>query len=136
MGNIFVCSAKMANHWLTAISSLAVEAVFFFFHRGDESFDHFAKTQTVQFGLMVKTLLAKPGSLVGMLNTTDVGTGGMSTKVESALIATAAGIPTVVTAASEAAAALAGEPTGTSIMDSKAWTMTAGRAWWRPSSGP
>jgi len=37
----------------------------------------------------------------------------MSTKVESALIATAAGIPTVVTAASQAAAALAGEPAGT-----------------------
>jgi glutamate 5-kinase len=42
-----------------------------------------------------------------------VGTGGMSTKVESAVIATSAGIPTVVTAASAAAAALAGEPTGT-----------------------
>jgi glutamate 5-kinase len=42
-----------------------------------------------------------------------VGTGGMSTKVESALIATAAGIPTVVTVASAAAEALAGEPTGT-----------------------
>ena len=42
-----------------------------------------------------------------------VGTGGMSTKVESALIATSAGIPTVVTAATHAAAALAGEPAGT-----------------------
>jgi glutamate 5-kinase len=42
-----------------------------------------------------------------------VGTGGMSTKVESALIATAAGIPTVVTAASQAVAALSGEPAGT-----------------------
>jgi glutamate 5-kinase len=42
-----------------------------------------------------------------------VGTGGMSTKLESAVIATSAGIPTVVTAASAAAAALAGEPTGT-----------------------
>ena len=42
-----------------------------------------------------------------------VGTGGMSTKLESALIATSAGIPTVVTAADAAAAALAGEPTGT-----------------------
>ena len=42
-----------------------------------------------------------------------VGSGGMLTKVESALIATAAGIPTVVTAASQAAAALAGEPAGT-----------------------
>jgi len=42
-----------------------------------------------------------------------VGTGGMSTKVDSALIATAAGIPTVVTAAAQAAAALAGMRTGT-----------------------
>jgi len=42
-----------------------------------------------------------------------VGTGGMSTKVESAIIATAAGIPTVVTEADAAAAALAGEATGT-----------------------
>ena len=42
-----------------------------------------------------------------------VGTGGMSTKIESALIATAAGIPTVVTAADQAAAALAGDPAGT-----------------------
>jgi glutamate 5-kinase len=42
-----------------------------------------------------------------------VGTGGMSTKVESALIATSAGIPAVVTAAQEAGRALAGEPTGT-----------------------
>jgi len=42
-----------------------------------------------------------------------VGSGGMLTKVESALIATAAGIPTVVTSASQAAAALAGEPAGT-----------------------
>jgi hypothetical protein len=45
----------MANDCLTAISSSAVEAVFFFFHRGDESFDHFAKTQTIQFGLMLET---------------------------------------------------------------------------------
>ena len=42
-----------------------------------------------------------------------VGRGGMSTKVDSALIATAAGIPTVVTAADEAAPALAGAATGT-----------------------
>ncbi len=41
------------------------------------------------------------------------GTGGMATKVESALIATAAGIPTVVTSAHEAAAALGGDPVGT-----------------------
>jgi glutamate 5-kinase len=49
----------------------------------------------------------------GRTGQSGVGTGGMSTKVDSALIATGAGIPTVVTAASEAAAALAGERTGT-----------------------
>jgi glutamate 5-kinase len=42
-----------------------------------------------------------------------VGTGGMATKVESAQIATAAGIPTVVASAGQAGAALAGEPVGT-----------------------
>ncbi len=42
-----------------------------------------------------------------------VGTGGMTTKVESAQIATSAGIPTVVAAAAQAARALAGEPVGT-----------------------
>jgi glutamate 5-kinase len=42
-----------------------------------------------------------------------VGTGGMSTKLESAAIATSAGVPTVVAAASAAGAALAGEPVGT-----------------------
>ena len=42
-----------------------------------------------------------------------VGTGGMATKVDAALIATEAGIPTVVARADEAAAALAGEPAGT-----------------------
>ena len=41
------------------------------------------------------------------------GTGGMATKVDSAVIATGAGIPTVVASAAEAAAALAGEPAGT-----------------------
>jgi glutamate 5-kinase len=42
-----------------------------------------------------------------------VGTGGMVTKVDAALIATEAGIPTVVAAAGQAALALAGEPVGT-----------------------
>jgi glutamate 5-kinase len=42
-----------------------------------------------------------------------VGTGGMSTKVESATIATSAGIPTVVAEASAAAEALAGGSAGT-----------------------
>ncbi|HEV3290346.1 MAG TPA: glutamate 5-kinase [Streptosporangiaceae bacterium] len=41
------------------------------------------------------------------------GTGGMVTKVDAAMIATGAGIPTVVASAGQAAAALAGEPVGT-----------------------
>ena len=41
------------------------------------------------------------------------GTGGMATKVESAIIATAAGIPTVVTNAAQAAEALNGDEVGT-----------------------
>ncbi|HVT66344.1 MAG TPA: glutamate 5-kinase [Trebonia sp.] len=49
----------------------------------------------------------------GRTGASGVGRGGMSTKVDSALIATAAGIPTVVTAASDARQALAGEQTGT-----------------------
>ena len=41
------------------------------------------------------------------------GSGGMVTKVDAAMIATEAGIPTVVARADQAAAALAGEPAGT-----------------------
>jgi glutamate 5-kinase len=41
------------------------------------------------------------------------GIGGMATKVEAAMIASAAGIPTVVADAASAAAALSGEPVGT-----------------------
>jgi glutamate 5-kinase len=41
------------------------------------------------------------------------GTGGMITKVDAAMMATEAGIPTVVARADQAAAALAGEPAGT-----------------------
>ena len=42
-----------------------------------------------------------------------VGTGGMATKVEAALIAAQAGVPVVVTSTAQAAAALAGEQVGT-----------------------
>jgi glutamate 5-kinase len=66
-----------------------------------------SKVATIMSKDDLKTItLGKPAS-------TGPGTGGMVTKVESALLATAAGIPTVVTSASEAARALAGEETGT-----------------------
>jgi glutamate 5-kinase len=46
-------------------------------------------------------------------NQTTQGIGGMATKVDAAMIASAAGIPTVVADAASAVAALAGQPAGT-----------------------
>ena len=53
------------------------------------------------------------GLKAGQAGQAGPGIGGMATKVEAAMIASAAGIPTVVAAAASAAAALAGEPVGT-----------------------
>jgi glutamate 5-kinase len=50
---------------------------------------------------------------IGSTGGAGLGSGGMVTKVESARIATGAGIPVVLTSAVNAAAALAGEPVGT-----------------------
>jgi glutamate 5-kinase len=54
-----------------------------------------------------------PGGPRGPGGQTSQGIGGMATKVEAAMIASAAGIPTVVADAASAAAALAGDPVGT-----------------------
>jgi glutamate 5-kinase len=53
------------------------------------------------------------GVSIGKAGKTGLGTGGMITKVEAAAIATAAGVPVVLTSAVHAADALAGRPTGT-----------------------
>jgi glutamate 5-kinase len=53
------------------------------------------------------------GAKAGQGGHKGLGIGGMATKVEAAMIASAAGIPTVVAAASSAAAALSGGPAGT-----------------------
>ncbi len=50
---------------------------------------------------------------LGTASRNGVGTGGMATKVEAALIASGAGVPVVVTSTKAAPAALAGEPVGT-----------------------
>jgi glutamate 5-kinase len=50
---------------------------------------------------------------LGSASRNGVGTGGMATKVEAAFIASAAGVPVVVTSTQQAAAALAGERVGT-----------------------
>ncbi|MFH8517882.1 glutamate 5-kinase [Streptomyces gelaticus] len=53
------------------------------------------------------------GVTIGSAGKAGIGTGGMVTKVEAARIATAAGVPVVLTSASRAADALAGRDTGT-----------------------
>ena len=53
------------------------------------------------------------GIQVGRIGSRGVGTGGMATKVQAALIAASAGIPAVVAAASDAGPAMAGQPAGT-----------------------
>ncbi|MBO1416852.1 glutamate 5-kinase [Streptomyces sp. FH025] len=62
------------------------------------------------------------GIEIGSAGKAGVGTGGMVTKVEAARIATGAGIPVVLTAASQAADALAGRPTGTLFLRTGART--------------
>ncbi len=62
-----------------------------------------------------------PGTAPG----TGIGTGGMVTKVEAAMIATEAGIPTVLASAEDAAAALAGAPV---VDDGAVTAVRAGRA--------
>lgn len=50
---------------------------------------------------------------LGGIGKAGVGTGGMVTKIEAARVATSAGIPVVLAAAAQAAAALSGAPVGT-----------------------
>ncbi|MFC8302543.1 glutamate 5-kinase [Specibacter sp. NPDC057265] len=53
------------------------------------------------------------GIVIGSAGKAGVGTGGMATKVQAAMIAAETGIPALVTSTSQAAAALAGEDVGT-----------------------
>jgi glutamate 5-kinase len=67
----------------------------------------------VDLGQPARAGAAATGPGTGGPGTGGPGTGGMVTKVDAALIATEAGIPTVVADAQQAAAALAGEQVGT-----------------------
>jgi glutamate 5-kinase len=69
-----------------------------------------ADLEGIRLGRAMKAGRGGPGSSRGPGGQ---GVGGMATKVEAAMIASAAGIPTVVAAAASATAALAGEPVGT-----------------------
>ncbi|MQS12191.1 glutamate 5-kinase [Streptomyces kaniharaensis] len=68
------------------------------------------------------------GIEIGSAGKAGVGTGGMVTKVEAARIATGAGIPVVLTAASQAADALAGRSTGTLFL--RTGSRTSDRMLW------
>ncbi len=61
----------------------------------------------------VTDIAALDGVRVGRSGAAGLGTGGMTTKLEAARIATGAGIPVVLTDMAHAPEALAGEPTGT-----------------------
>jgi len=52
---------------------------------------------------------------VDQVGTSGVGSGGMASKIEAAGLATAAGVPVVLTSTAQVAAALAGEPVGTAF---------------------
>jgi glutamate 5-kinase len=79
--------------------------------------DHAGKDRTGGARARRIDTVTGPGDLehvkAGKTGASGLGRGGMSTKVDSALIATAAGIPTVLTAAAHAREALAGHQTGT-----------------------
>ncbi|WP_420158271.1 glutamate 5-kinase [Nocardiopsis sp. CNT-189] len=66
---------------------------------------------------------------VGGAGRRGVGTGGMATKLESARIATEAGVPTVLAAAADAGAALAGEGVGTLFTASTGRRPSARQLW-------
>jgi glutamate 5-kinase len=79
----------------------------------DGLYDADPRTQGASKISTVRTVDDLRGVKTGKSGSTGQGTGGMVTKVESAMIATAAGIPTVVASATDAAAALNGEEAGT-----------------------
>jgi glutamate 5-kinase len=72
---------------------------------------------------------------LGSARRNGVGTGGMATKVEAALIASQAGVPVVVTSTAQAAAALNGEPVGT-LFPATGRRPSARQFWLRYASRP
>jgi glutamate 5-kinase len=72
---------------------------------------------------------------LGTARRNGVGTGGMATKVEAALIAANAGVPVVVTSTAQAAAALGGERVGT-VFAATGRRPSARQFWLRYASRP
>ena len=72
---------------------------------------------------------------LGSARRNGVGTGGMASKVEAALIASHAGVPVVVTSTAQAAEALAGRPVGT-LFPATGRRPSARQFWLRYASRP
>ena len=79
----------------------------------DGVYDGDPRTGPAQLVDTVRTPADLAAVTLGSASRNGVGTGGMATKVEAALIAASAGVPVVVTSTPQAAAALAGERVGT-----------------------
>jgi glutamate 5-kinase len=79
----------------------------------DGVYDGDPRTGPAQLVGTVRTAADLAAATLGRASRNGVGTGGMATKVEAALIASGAGVPVVVTSTAAAPAALAGEPVGT-----------------------
>jgi glutamate 5-kinase len=79
----------------------------------DGVYDGDPRTGPAQLVGTVRTAADLAAVTLGRASRNGVGTGGMATKVEAALIASGAGVPVVVTSTAAAPAALAGEPVGT-----------------------
>uniref|UniRef100_UPI00037A272D glutamate 5-kinase n=1 Tax=Nocardiopsis lucentensis TaxID=53441 RepID=UPI00037A272D len=88
----------------------------------------------------VVDLVRGPGDLdgidIGGAGKRGVGTGGMVTKVESARIATEAGVQTVLTSAANARAALAGERVGTLFAPAEGRRPSTRQLWLPPPPPP
>ncbi|MGH8867624.1 MAG: glutamate 5-kinase [Actinomycetes bacterium] len=76
------------------------------------------------------------GVVLGRVGRSGVGVGGMATKVDAARIATAGGVPVVLAAATDAAAALAGEPVGTYFSRRRGRRLATRLAWLAHATSP
>jgi len=83
----------------------------------------------------VRTAADLASVTLGRASRNGVGTGGMATKVEAALIASGAGVPVVVTSTAAAPAALTGEPVGT-LFAATGRRPSARQFWLRYASRP
>jgi glutamate 5-kinase len=101
----------------------------------DGVYDGDPRTGPAQLVDTVRSAADLAAVTLGSASRNGVGTGGMATKVEAALIAASAGVPVVVTSTVQAAAALAGERVGT-LFTPSGRRPSARQFWLRYASRP